>query len=335
MQASSHPQRAFAPHDHGRCRGEALAAAEAAVRRAAAAADPGAGLRARDAARVAPGDDRLRAPRPAGARRGSGASRRSPTGRSTSSSPTASPTASSGSGAFAACTHGQTGGRGHSAGFLVCRGCRTVAETAVPRPARGPRRRAPRRRASPIERTVVEAEGLCARCRAPAEDGGARMSTLLEARASASRSAATGCSSDVSLALRRGEIVTIVGPNGSGKTTLLRLLIGAERPDEGRIVRAPGPAHRLRAAEARGRPDAAADRRRLPRPRRRGAGGTGGGARPRGQRRARAAAARGAVRGAVPAGDARAGAAAPAATCWCSTRRRRGSTRRARRASTG
>lgn len=46
--------------------------------------------------------------------------------------------------------------------------------------------------------------------------------------------------SGVSLTLRRGEIVTIVGPNGSGKTTLLRLLIGAERPDAGRIERAPG-----------------------------------------------------------------------------------------------
>ena len=45
---------------------------------------------------------------------------------------------------------------------------------------------------------------------------------------------------DVGIVLRRGEIVTIVGPNGSGKTTLLRLLIGAERPDVGQIVRAPG-----------------------------------------------------------------------------------------------
>ena len=30
------------------------------------------------------------------------------------------------------------------------------------------------------------------------------------------------------------------GPNGSGKSTLLRLLIGAERPDAGRVIRAPG-----------------------------------------------------------------------------------------------
>jgi zinc transport system ATP-binding protein len=44
----------------------------------------------------------------------------------------------------------------------------------------------------------------------------------------------------VDLAVAAGEIVTIVGPNGSGKSTLLRLLIGAERPDEGRVVRAPG-----------------------------------------------------------------------------------------------
>jgi zinc transport system ATP-binding protein len=45
---------------------------------------------------------------------------------------------------------------------------------------------------------------------------------------------------DVDLAIDAGEIVTIVGPNGSGKSTLLRLLIGAERPTEGRITRAPG-----------------------------------------------------------------------------------------------
>ena len=45
---------------------------------------------------------------------------------------------------------------------------------------------------------------------------------------------------DVSLHIDRGEIVTIVGPNGSGKSTLLRVLIGAQRPTRGRIIRAPG-----------------------------------------------------------------------------------------------
>lgn len=45
---------------------------------------------------------------------------------------------------------------------------------------------------------------------------------------------------DVDLAVRRSEIVTVVGPNGSGKTTLMRLLIGAESPASGRILRRRG-----------------------------------------------------------------------------------------------
>ncbi|MCA8879962.1 MAG: metal ABC transporter ATP-binding protein [Rhodobacteraceae bacterium] len=44
----------------------------------------------------------------------------------------------------------------------------------------------------------------------------------------------------VDLAVERGEIVTIVGPNGSGKSTLLQALIGALKPDEGRVTRVPG-----------------------------------------------------------------------------------------------
>ncbi|MBE9639423.1 metal ABC transporter ATP-binding protein [Salipiger mangrovisoli] len=37
-----------------------------------------------------------------------------------------------------------------------------------------------------------------------------------------------------------GEIVTIVGPNGSGKSTLLRTLIGAVKPQAGKVTRKPG-----------------------------------------------------------------------------------------------
>ena len=44
----------------------------------------------------------------------------------------------------------------------------------------------------------------------------------------------------IDLAIRRGEIVTVVGPNGSGKTTLMRTIIGAVVPTAGRIARAPG-----------------------------------------------------------------------------------------------
>ncbi|MCX7300935.1 MAG: metal ABC transporter ATP-binding protein [Rhodobacterales bacterium] len=44
----------------------------------------------------------------------------------------------------------------------------------------------------------------------------------------------------VSMAIRKGEIVTIVGPNGSGKSTLLRVLIGAIRPQGGRVLRQSG-----------------------------------------------------------------------------------------------
>lgn len=46
--------------------------------------------------------------------------------------------------------------------------------------------------------------------------------------------------SGIDLTIRRGEIVTIVGPNGSGKTTLMRTIIGAVRPDAGTLTRAPG-----------------------------------------------------------------------------------------------
>lgn len=45
---------------------------------------------------------------------------------------------------------------------------------------------------------------------------------------------------DVSLAVRPGEIITIVGPNGSGKSSLLRALIGAVPPASGKVTRRPG-----------------------------------------------------------------------------------------------
>lgn len=41
---------------------------------------------------------------------------------------------------------------------------------------------------------------------------------------------------DVSLTVRPGERIGIVGENGAGKSTLLRLLAGIERPDDGEVI---------------------------------------------------------------------------------------------------
>ena len=41
---------------------------------------------------------------------------------------------------------------------------------------------------------------------------------------------------DVSLTVKRGEVVVIIGPSGSGKSTLLRCINRLEAPDSGRIV---------------------------------------------------------------------------------------------------
>ena len=42
---------------------------------------------------------------------------------------------------------------------------------------------------------------------------------------------------DVDLTVKRGEIITIVGPNGSGKTSMMRTLIGALVPTTGSVSR--------------------------------------------------------------------------------------------------
>ena len=44
---------------------------------------------------------------------------------------------------------------------------------------------------------------------------------------------------DVSCAIDRAEIVTVVGPNGAGKSTLLRVAIGAVKPDPGNVALRP------------------------------------------------------------------------------------------------
>jgi len=41
---------------------------------------------------------------------------------------------------------------------------------------------------------------------------------------------------NISFKIERGEFVFVTGPSGAGKTTLLKLIIRAERPDQGEIV---------------------------------------------------------------------------------------------------
>jgi len=41
---------------------------------------------------------------------------------------------------------------------------------------------------------------------------------------------------DISLEVRRGDFITVIGSNGAGKSTLLNLLAGSFAPDSGRIV---------------------------------------------------------------------------------------------------
>ena len=74
---------------------------------------------------------------------------------------------------------------------------------------------------------------------------------LLEFRRVGKRFGVVQALSDVTLPVRAGEILALVGENGAGKSTLTRIMEGVHQPDTGEVVidgapvrlRAPSEAH--------------------------------------------------------------------------------------------
>jgi len=58
---------------------------------------------------------------------------------------------------------------------------------------------------------------------------------LLEARSLAKSFRGRKVVDDVSLEVRKGEVVGLLGPNGAGKTTTFHMVVGLTRPDEGKV----------------------------------------------------------------------------------------------------
>src|SRR5262250_1248777 len=75
----------------------------------------------------------------------------------------------------------------------------------------------------------------CAASSSPAEIPRNRELGMLSAEQLVKSLAGRRIIEDVTLSLRRGEIVGLLGPNGAGKTTTFRMLAGLELPDAGRI----------------------------------------------------------------------------------------------------
>ncbi len=62
------------------------------------------------------------------------------------------------------------------------------------------------------------------------------MESIVELRQVTKRYGESTALESFSLAVRRGEFLTLLGPSGSGKTTLLRLVAGFEQPEAGEIL---------------------------------------------------------------------------------------------------
>jgi Fur family zinc uptake transcriptional regulator len=160
MAQSTMPAAAFRPHDHRRCRGAALAAAEAVCRARRLRLTP---ARAFALEALLESHRALTAYELLGRLATAGLGSAPPVAYRALDFLVAHGFAHrlEGLGAYVACTRG---GDEHAAAFLVCRACRTVAETAPPLPARA-LDAAATAAGFAVERVTVEAEGLCRACR--------------------------------------------------------------------------------------------------------------------------------------------------------------------------
>ena len=62
------------------------------------------------------------------------------------------------------------------------------------------------------------------------------MRPLLEVRGVGKRFGVVQALADVTLPIRAGEILALVGENGAGKSTLMRIIEGVHQPDTGEIL---------------------------------------------------------------------------------------------------
>ena len=60
--------------------------------------------------------------------------------------------------------------------------------------------------------------------------------TILELQGIAKHFGETDVLNGVSIAIGKGEFITLLGPSGCGKSTTLRIIAGLETPDEGRVL---------------------------------------------------------------------------------------------------
>lgn len=60
---------------------------------------------------------------------------------------------------------------------------------------------------------------------------------LIEAQAICFNTKQRNILSKVNLKVRPGEVVTLIGPNGAGKTSLVKILLGLQKPSDGRVNR--------------------------------------------------------------------------------------------------